>query len=72
MSYVNPVLTLPAFARLKELDPAARAAVEAILRDIGVEAREKAETSWRKHKGPMAAYWKAVSVYANHIARSLR
>jgi hypothetical protein len=68
----NPVLALPAMHRLAALDPAAREAVEAILADIAADARERANESWRKHKGPMAAYWKAVSVYAGHIRKAMR
>jgi hypothetical protein len=66
------VLSLPAFARLLALPPEARAALRDVLRALALDARAKAETSWRRHKGPMAAYWRAVSVYAAHIARGLR
>ena len=68
----NPVLALPAFARLRELDEPSRAALRAILTDLRVDARARAEECWRRHKAPMAAYWKAVSVYAGHLARALR
>lgn len=68
----NPVLALPAARRLAELDPASRAALRAVLLDIAVAANANAETSWRKRKGPMAAYWRAVSTYAKHIARATR
>ena len=67
----NPVLALPAARRLVELDPAARAALRAVLLDLKLDARERAGECWRKHKAPMAAYWKAVSVYAGHLARLL-
>ena len=43
-----------------------------ILKDISADARVKAEKCWRTHKAPMAAYWKAVAVYAGHTARALR
>lgn len=72
MSFTNPVLSLPAFDRLNALDDLQKIALEAVLRDLGREARVLAEQSWRRNKGPMAAYWKAVSVYANHTARALR
>lgn len=68
----NPVLGLPSAQRLAELSPDARAAVAAVLMDIRAEARVKAEESWRRSKGPMAAYWKAVATYAGHIARATR
>lgn len=68
----NPVLALPAAARLHELEPAARAALRAVLLDLATDARGRAEKCWRTHKAPMAVYWKAVGVYAGHIARALK
>lgn len=68
----NPVLTLPAAKRLQALDSASREALRAVLKDLAVDARARAEQSWRAHKGFMAAYWKTVSVYAGHLARALR
>lgn len=67
----NPVLALPAVASLQALDPAAQAALRAVLKDLAHDARARADKAWRTHKAPMAAYWKAVSVYANHTARAL-
>lgn len=67
----NPVLALPAAREILALDVPARAALAALLRDLGADANAKAETSWKKGKGPMAAYWKAAGVYARHIARAL-
>jgi hypothetical protein len=43
-----------------------------LLLDIRQDAQVRAEKSWRSHKAPMAAYWKAVAVYAGHAARLLR
>ncbi len=68
----NPVLALPAAARLKSLSPATRGELRALLLDLRHDARIRAEDCWRRHKAPMAAYWKVVSVYAGHIARVLR
>ncbi|WP_428246763.1 hypothetical protein [Ferrovibrio sp.] len=68
----NPVLALPAVDRLRDLPPEVRSAVADILVDLGADAAAKAEYSWRKNKGPMAAYWKAVGVYSRHIARAIR
>lgn len=65
----NPVLLLPAFRRLRA-SPAS-GEVASLLRDLQVDARERANKCWRTHKAPMAAYWKAVSVYAGHMARAL-
>ena len=68
----NPVLGLPASEELEQLPPEARAALRRVLLNISSDARERAEASWRKHKAPMAAYWKAVAVYSRHIAQALR
>lgn len=65
----NPLLALPAAARLAELPLEARAALRDLVVEISIEAARHAETHWRKHKAPMAAYWKAVGVYAKHTAR---
>lgn len=62
----NPLLLLPASVKLRALPPDARAALADLLGDISSDARTRANESWRKHKGPMAAYWKAVAVYARH------
>jgi hypothetical protein len=67
----NPILALPGTARLLQLDPHTRALLRAVLLDLAADARTRAEESWRRPK-PMAAYWKAVSVYAGHLARVLR
>jgi hypothetical protein len=68
----NPVLSLPGASKLQDLPADSQAALRAVLMDISADAARRAEQSWRKHKGPMAAYWKAVSVYAKHTARALR
>lgn len=71
MSYPNPIVLLPSYARLLDLDAEQATALADVLRDLGDEADGQAEKSWRKHKGPMAAYWRAVGVYARHIARAV-
>jgi hypothetical protein len=68
----NPLLRLPAAERIAELPPEARAALRALLGEIRADARDRANECWRKHKAPMACYWKAVSVYAGHAARLAR
>lgn len=68
----NPVSKLKGFARLRALSPELRSALREVLLDIRQDAQANAEKCWRKHKAPMAAYWKAVAVYAGHIARLLR
>ena len=67
----NPVLMLPGIEALRSLDPETRASVATALRSVQTDARERADKCWRTHKAPMAAYWKAVSVYAGHIARAI-
>lgn len=68
----NPLLQLPSMQAMRNLPPGSRAALRALLRDIAADARERADKSWRKHKAPMAVYWKVVAVYAGHTARALR
>ena len=65
----NPVLALPAARRLQDLAPRTRAALADVLGEMSVDARRRAEASWRANKAPMAAYWRAVCTYANHIRR---
>jgi hypothetical protein len=67
----NPVLALPGMTALRALPPEARTALSAVLLAIRDDSRERAEKCWRTRKAPMAAYWKAVSVYAGHIARAI-
>ena len=68
----NPVMALPSVEAIKALPEAARAALRAVLLDIRKDAQVRAEKCWRTHKAPMAAYWKAVAVYAGHTARVCR
>ena len=68
----NPVLGMPAMKRIRALPAPAREALRRVLIDLAEDASGRAEKCWRRHKAPMAAYWKAVAVYARHIARALR
>lgn len=68
----NPLLALPAMAQLQALPAEQRAALAGLLRELGADAHARAERAWRQRKGPMAAYWRAVGVYAGHTARALR
>lgn len=65
----NPVLALPSARRILDLPVEHRRPLGILLRELAVEAAAKAEQSWRQGKGIMAAYWKAVSIYAKHLAR---
>ena len=67
----NPLLALPAARRIARLPVEQREPLVALLRELAADAAERAEESWRKRKAPMAAYWKAASVYAKHTARVL-
>ncbi len=66
----NPVLALPAARRLQAMPLEARDALRLVLIDLRDDARARAAECWRKHKAPMACYWKAVAVYAGHLARA--
>jgi len=68
----NPLLALASVREMQQLPPQARAAMRALLNDLRKDAKAKAERSWKANKGPLACYWKAVSVYAGHTARLLR
>lgn len=71
MGYVNPLLKLPAGRALLDLPTEDRRRIEAVMRDLRAQADREAENAWRRRKGPMAAYWRAVSTYARHIAHAL-
>lgn len=69
----NPILAIPAAREaLEALPPDQAEALARVLLAIQDDARARAEESWRKHKAPMAAYWKAAGVYCGHIAKAIR
>lgn len=72
MGYANPLLKLPAAQKLLALPPEQREVIEALMRELRADADKLAEQSWKKRKGPMAAYWRAVATYARHTAHALR
>jgi hypothetical protein len=57
---------------VQELPPDARQALRDVLLDLRRESAEKAQREWKRNKGMTAAYWKAVSIYAGHIAKLCR
>lgn len=71
MGYINPLLRLPAGRALQALPAADRARIERVLRELRAQADAEAEKAWRRRKAPMAAYWRAVSTYARHLAHAL-
>jgi hypothetical protein len=58
-------------AHFLALPEPARAALRAALLDLRADALSRAQLQWRRHKAPMALYWKVVGVYAGHLARAL-
>jgi hypothetical protein len=68
----NPVLKLASAKALRDLPPEAKEALRLVLVDLRADAQVNADKCWKKHKAPMAAYWKCVSVYVGHTARILR
>lgn len=58
-------------ARFTALPPPARRALKAALLDLRADALHRAELQWRRHKAPMALYWKVLGVYAGHLARAI-
>ena len=67
----NPVLALSSAPALRALPPDVRIVLRSILLDLSRDANDRASLAWARKKAPMAAYWKACSVYAKHIARAL-
>jgi len=72
MGYRNPLLQLDAGRALAALPAEQRVPLERLLRELRHQANAEAEKAWAKRKGPMAAYWRAVSTYARHTAHALR
>lgn len=71
MGYLNPLLNLPAGKDLLNLPTPDRVRIAQVMRDLRFQANTEAEKSWARRKGPMAAYWRAVSTYARHVAHAL-
>ena len=59
-------------AILAELSPEGREILARVLTRLSRTWRAKAEQSWRKHKPPVAAYWKSNSVNARHLSLAVR
>lgn len=68
----NPVLALPATARLQAMPPELRQLLADFLGELVADCRARSQKSWRQNKGPMALYWKVVGVYAYHLRRAVR
>lgn len=70
MGYINPLLKLPAAEALLALPKEQRLVIEGLFRDLRAQADKEAENAWRRRKGPMAAYWRAVATYSRHTANA--
>jgi hypothetical protein len=68
----NPVLALPATARLMAMPPEVRQILADWLGELVTDCRARAQKSWRQNKAPMAVYWKVTAVYAYHLRRAIR
>ncbi len=71
MGYFNPLLQLPAGKALMALPVEDRKRIEAVMRELRDQANREADTAWKRRKGPMAAYWRAVATYSRHLAHAL-
>jgi hypothetical protein len=67
----NWMLALPEVQDLATLPPEARVALRRALLAVSEACRAKGNEAWRKHKPPMAAYWKGNAVHAKHLARAI-
>jgi hypothetical protein len=56
----------------QQLPADSRNALKNALLQLRDAALAKATYCWKKHKAPMALYWKVVGVYAGHLARSIK
>ncbi len=72
MGYLNPLFKLPAARALLSLGAPEKAALGRLMMDLRRQANDEAEQAWKRRKGPMACYWRAVSTYARHVAHVLR
>ena len=68
----NPLLRLPSAKEIQALPPEARAALRNLAMDACKAWRALGDECWRKNKPPLAAYWRAWSVNARHLARLCR
>lgn len=68
----NPLLALPSAKLAADMPPAARDWLILFLGDIRRDSQIRAAHAWRKHKPPLAVYWKVVATLAGHIAKVLR
>lgn len=57
--------------RFRSLPTDSRSALRQALLDLRRDALERAQLQWRRHKAPMALYWKVIGVYSGKLARCI-
>ncbi|MGN8119956.1 hypothetical protein [Labrys sp. 22185] len=67
----NPILALPSAKAIQALTEEQRQPLGWLLRDLAADADSRANLAWKKRKGFVAAYWRAVATYAKHLARTI-
>jgi hypothetical protein len=70
----NPILALESARRLRILlnqNPAVKAEMIALLRELRAVCRTQDANAYRRRKGPMTSYWMASGTYVGHIAHAL-
>lgn len=68
----NPLMKLPearALIEFLDANQELRERFRDLLKSLRVQCHSEAHRSWRKNKGPMAAYWMAARAYVGHCAR---
>lgn len=68
MGYFNPLLKTDAAKAMLDLPEQDLLRIEGLMRDLRAQANANAEKAWASRKGVIAAYWRAVSTYARHVA----
>jgi hypothetical protein len=66
------LLLIPEVQDLALLSAEARTGLEKALLGLSKDFRSRGNEAWRKHKAPIAAYWKSNAVYARHLALAIR
>lgn len=66
------MLAIPEVQAFAGLPPEAQEALRSALLAVSKSCRARANECWRRHKAPMAAYWKANAVNARHLATAIR
>ena len=57
--------------RFNALPDDSKKALKSALIDLRKDALNRANHCWKKHKAPMALYWKVIGVYSGHLARAI-